>query len=291
MRTQSIGAATIDRVVELDRFVFKPHWLFRDLGADVILRHRADLGPRLIDFETNGLILSFHSYLIRTRHRVILVDTCNGNHKQRPGVAWQHMLAGTDYLRNLAQLGLRAEDIDTVICTHLHGDHVGWNTQLVGGRWVPTFPKAKYVMARRDYDHFAGLALHPALADSVSPVVEAGQAEFVDIAAAGRHHLDDHVWLEAAPGHTPGHVVIHVAGPDRTAVLSGDVIHHPIQFVEPALANLGDIDPAMARRTRQSLLAAACANQSLLLTGHFPSPTAGLVVAAGDGFRFAFNAA
>jgi glyoxylase-like metal-dependent hydrolase (beta-lactamase superfamily II) len=199
------------------------------------------------------------------------------------------MLAGSNYLRGLARLGLRPEDIDTVICTHLHGDHVGWNTHLVDGRWVPTFPHARYVMARQDYDHFSSLAICPSLTDSVLPVVEAGQAEFVDISAGDRYHLDDDVWLEAAPGHTPGHVVIHVDAPDANAMLSGDVIHHPVQFIEPALSNLGDVDPAMARHTRQRLLAAACADRSLLLTGHFPSPTAGYVVAAGDGLRFVFT--
>jgi glyoxylase-like metal-dependent hydrolase (beta-lactamase superfamily II) len=296
MRMQSIGAITIDRIVEQDRFVFEPQWLFRDSGPELILRHRAALGPRFIDFDSNGLILSFHSYLIRTRHRNILVDTCNGNHKHRPGVPWQHMLAGEHYLRNLGLRGLRREDVDTVLCTHLHGDHVGWNTHLVDGRWLPTFPNAKYVMALQDYRHFSHLpagptgrpTIHPSLADSIAPVVEAGQAEFVDISSLGRHYLDDGVWIEAATGHTPGHIVVHVGAQDAHAVLCGDVIHHPIQFLEPQLVNPGDVDPAMARHTRQRLIDAVCAEHALLLTGHFPAPTAGYLLADGERVRFAF---
>jgi glyoxylase-like metal-dependent hydrolase (beta-lactamase superfamily II) len=296
MRTQSIGAVTIDRVVENGRFVFKPNWLFANLEAELILRHRTELGATFIDFATNGLILSFHSYLIRTPNRTILVDTCNGNHKDRPGVPWQHMLSGPDYLANLAALGLRAEDIDIVLCTHLHGDHVGWNTRLVDGRWVPTFPRAKYVMALEDYRHFSNLparadgtpAIHLPLKDSVLPVIEADQAQFIETRALGRHELGDGVWIEGAPGHTPGHVLIHVEAQGAHALLSGDIIHHPIQILENGLHNIADVDPDMARRTRQRLLATAAGERALLLTGHFPTPTAGFVTAHGDGFRFAF---
>ncbi len=296
MRTQSIGTVTIDRVVENDRFVFKPHWLFGNLPVETILRHREKLGPRFIDFATNGLILSFHSYLVRARNRTILVDTCNGNHKDRPGVAWQHMLSGPDYLANLAALGMRPEDVDVVLCTHLHGDHVGWNTRLVDGRWVPTFPRATYVMALEDYRHFSHLparpdgkpAIHLPLADSILPVVEAGQAQFIEIGRIGRHELADGVWIEPGPGHTPGHILIHVEAQGAHAMLSGDIIHHPIQMLETGLFNLGDADPDMAGRTRQRLLASAAGEHALLLTGHFPTPTAAWVVVRGDGFWFEF---
>ena len=298
MRTISIGTMTIDRVVEQGRFLFRPEWLFPRIDAATAMRYAERLGPALIDPDSRGLVLSFHSFLLRTRHHTILVDTCNGNHKHRPGVPWQHMRGEETYLANLARFGVRPDEIDYVLCTHLHGDHVGWNTRLVDGRWVPTFPKARYLMAQQDYEHFgrnatgpSGQPFHLSFADSIEPVVAAGRAELVEIAGAERHAIEDGVWLEAAPGHTPGHVVLHAKGAGGRAVICGDVIHHPIQFAEPQLVNGGDADPAMAQRTRRDLLAATAADHAVLLTAHFPDPTAGYVLPAGDGFTFEFRQA
>lgn len=294
-----MGDVTIDRVGEIDRYLFAPQDLLPGLERRTVERYRSILGPRLIDFETNQLVISFHSYVIRLPGRIILVDTCNGNHKDRPGKPWQHMHESPAYLSNLAKAGVRPEEVDVVLCTHLHGDHVGWNTRLSDGRWVPTFPNARYLMSRRDYDHFSALTEGPpgarrpaaAFADSVLPIIEAGRAELIDVPAQARPHLDDHVWLEPSPGHTPGHMTVHVKGGAGRAVLTGDVIHHPIQFHEPGLSNNGDIDPVQARDTRERLLQLCAETHALLLTAHFPAPTSGHVTATGDRFTFEFDEA
>ena len=297
MRTETIGGMTIDRVGEIDRYLFKPQDFLRNLDDAMIERYKPVLGPRLIDPATNALIISFHSYVIRTPSLTVLVDTCNGNDKHRPGKPWQHMHSSNRYLQNMANLGVRVEDVDLVLCTHLHGDHVGWNTQLKEGRWVPTFPNARYVMARRELDHFSTLTEgppgarvpYPAFADSVLPIIEAGQADWVDMEHAIHRHLDDRIWLEPAPGHTPGHVTVHVRGASGSAVLCGDVIHHPIQFHEPQLSNNGDFDPAQALASRNRMLEGCVATHAVLLTGHFPAPTSGYVTASGDRFRFRYK--
>jgi len=298
VQTKRMGDVTIDRVGEIDRYLFAPQDLLPGLDHRTVERYRSILGPRLVDFETNKLIISFHSYVIRLPGRTILVDTCNGNHKERPGKPWQHMHESPAYLSNLAKIGVRPEDVDVVLCTHLHGDHVGWNTRLSGGRWVPTFPNARYLMSRRDYEHFSALTEGPpearrptaAFADSVLPIIEAGRAELIDVPAQAHPHLDDRVWLEPSPGHTPGHMTVHVRGGAARAVLVGDVIHHPIQFHEPDLSNNGDVDPVQARHTRERLLQLSSETHALFLTAHFPAPTAGHVRAIGDRFTFEFDA-
>lgn len=298
MITETFGGMTIDRVGEIDRYLFKPSEFLRGIDDAMIARYKPILGPRLIDSQSGYLIISFHSYVIRAPGLTVLVDTCNGNHKDRPGKPWQNMLSGAAYMENLARLGLRPEDIDIVLCTHLHGDHVGWNTRLDGGRWVPTFPRAKYLISRREYEHFSTLMEgppdarkpYPAFADSVFPIIEAGRAEMVEMDRSIHRHIDDRIWLEPAPGHTPGHVTVHAKGRDGNAVLCGDVIHHPIQFHEPQLSNNGDMDPVQALASRNRMLAGCAANRSVLLTGHFPAPTSGYVEAKGDRFRFRYKA-
>jgi glyoxylase-like metal-dependent hydrolase (beta-lactamase superfamily II) len=297
MRTEILGTMTIDRVGEIGRYLFKPQELLRGIDEAMVQRCKPILGSRLIDTDTNDLIISFHSYLIRTQSLIILVDTCNGNHKDRPGKPWQNMRTSNYYLDNLARLGARPEDVNIVLCTHLHGDHVGWNTRLSEGRWVPTFPNAKYLMSRQEYEHFSTLTEGPpdaprpfaAFVDSVLPVMEAGYVELVDMNKSVYRHLDDSIWLEPAPGHTPGHVIVHVKGRTDSAVLCGDVIHHPIQFHEPQLSNNGDLDPTQALATRNRMLQHCVDHHSVLLTGHFPAPTSGYVTADGDRFRFTYK--
>jgi glyoxylase-like metal-dependent hydrolase (beta-lactamase superfamily II) len=297
VKAQQIGAIRIEKVSEIERLAVEPTFLFGNITPEIIARHRDWLGRRLIDFETGRLILSFHSYLVRTPHHVILVDTCNGNHKDRPSMPAWHML-DTSYLANLARLGVAPEDVDYVLCTHLHADHVGWNTKLTDGKWVPIFPRARYLMARTEFEHFDSMQRrNPDLAvnrgsflDSVLPVVAHGQAELVEDTHAIERHLEDGIWLESAPGHSPGNVNVHVRSGGRHALMSGDVIHHPIQFAEPELANPADIDKALALRTRLDVIRRYTDTETLLLPAHFPEPTAGWIRSHGDRFRFRFDA-
>jgi glyoxylase-like metal-dependent hydrolase (beta-lactamase superfamily II) len=297
MRTKTFGAISIDRVEENGRFLFAPPWLYRDINASFVERYKAELGPGLIDQETNAFILSFHSYLIRAGALTILVDTCNGNCKPRPGLPWQNQLTADTYLTNLKRLGLQPEDINIVLCTHLHGDHVGWNTSLVNGRWMPTFPNARYVMSRQDYDYFEPLSharngeppKHLAFPDSILPVADAGLVDFIDVERTPRVPLTDGVTIHAAPGHTPGQVMIEVEGTSDRAFVTGDIIHHPIQFLAPDLVNPGDVDPVRARKFRDGLIAEIANRGGLLLPGHFPDPSAGRIYDRPCGYRFEFD--
>lgn len=298
MRTKNIGQIRIDRVEENGRFLFPPSWLFHGIDTAFVENYKTELGPTFIDMESNAFVISFHSYLIRAGARTILVDTCNGNCKPRPGVPWQDQLTADTYLTNLKRLGFTPHDIDIVLCTHLHGDHVGWNTSLVNGRWTPTFPNARYVMSRQDYDYFEPLSTaqdgqkpkHLAFPDSILPVAEAGLVDFVDVARTPHLPLADGVTIQAAPGHTPGQVIIRVEAAGALAVLTGDIIHHPIQFLAPDLVNPGDVNPAMARSFRDRLIAEVATRGALLLPAHFPDPSAGRIYARPGGYCFELDA-
>lgn len=174
------------------------------------------------------------------------------------------------------------------MCTHLHSDHVGWNTQLRDGRWVPTFPNAKYIFARTEWEAFE--ALHrkhpqPQILDSVLPVMEAGQAELV----SGDFALDDEVWLEPSPGHTPGHVCVRLGSQGKGAVITGDCIHSPVQCLEPQWKMRADSDAALAKATRRNFLERCCDSGTAVLATHFPGPSIGRIVRRGEAFWFDYN--
>lgn len=190
-------------------------------------------------------------------------------------------------------MGVAPEDVDFVMCTHLHVDHVGWNTRLIDGRWVPTFPNARYLFGRRELEHWQSVAAavpeapvnHGSYQDSVLPVVEAGQAVLVD----DGHTLDDGIWVEDAPGHTPGNTMVRLKSADANAVLTGDTIQHPLQLARPDWSSAFCDDPAQSRESRTRLIEGAADTDTLVLTGHFPDPVAGRIVsAASGGFRFRF---
>ncbi len=178
--------------------------------------------------------------------------------------------------------------VDYVMCTHLHSDHVGWNTQLRDGRWVPTFPNAKYIFARSEWEGFE--ALHrkhpqPQFLDSVLPIMEARQAELV----SGDFALDDEVWLEPTPGHTPGHVCVHLASQGSEAVITGDCIHSPVQCVEPEWIMRADFDPTLARTTRRSFLERYCDSSVMVYATHFPEPSTGRIIQRDKAFWFEYE--
>ena len=296
MRQITIGSMRIDRLVEIPSLAFDKTWLFANVTDEVIAANRSWLDHRYIEPGTGRFILSHHSYLVRTPRWTAVVDTCCGNHKPRPRVpAWNNL--NQPYLENMAALGVRPEQVDFVMCTHLHVDHVGWNTRLIDGRWVPTFPKARYLIGRAEFRHWEAAhranpptpVNHGSFEDSVLPVVAAGQAEFVETDHLLFDDCDAGLRFAPAPGHTAGNMQIHLNGGGCHAVLSGDVIHHPIQCAEPWLSNAADVDPAAALATRVTLLEELADTPSYLLTGHFPAPTAGRVVRHGEAFRFRFE--
>ena len=285
-----IGDIAWHRVVESEGPEFDIGFLLPDAGAEAVEAHRPWMEPRFLEPGTGRLVMAIQSYVLRTRHHVILVDSCVGNDKERRFHAPWSGRTATDYLDRLGAVGLSVEDVDFVMCTHLHADHVGWNTRLVDGRWVPTFPNARYVFARTEFDFWSELNKKGkkysdgCIDDSVLPVVEAGQAEIV----ADDHAFDDRIRFEPTPGHTPGHVSIHLSGGGREAVISGDVIHTPVQCREPGWSAVGCSDRRQSAATRAAFLDRYCETDTLVMTSHFPSPSVGHVRRLGDAFDFAF---
>jgi glyoxylase-like metal-dependent hydrolase (beta-lactamase superfamily II) len=289
MNGRRIGNLTITRALELhtsfDRFMFFPQSTKADWAEH--LSWLTACGA--VDAGSLDLVFPMQSYVLRTSHHTILLDTCVGNHKERPNRPAWHQKTDTTYIDALAAHGLAPKDIDYVMCTHMHGDHVGWNTRLVDGRWVPTFPNARYVFSRKELEVWRDQG-HPnfsrqPLEDSVLPVVEAGQAELVDNDFA----LDDEVWLEPSPGHTPDHVSVKMASAGHEAVMCGDLMHSPIQCLYPEWDAWPDFDPALAKITRRRFLERYCDTATFVCTAHFPLPSVGRVISRGGTFGFEYE--
>ena len=224
------------------------------------------------------------SYLVRTRHHCILIDTCVGCNKSYAEPPEWHQRINEAWLENLKAAGVHPEDVDYVFCTHLHSDHCGWNTQLIDGRWVPTFPNAKYVFAREEYQEIEA-ENSQIYVDNVQPIVDAKQAVLVDMDYA----LDDEIWLEPTAGHTAGHVAINLKSRQQHASMCGDLIHSPLQLAEPEWSCNSDYDLAAAANTRKKFLTTYCESDTLILTAHFPSPSVGHIVTRGDRYDFAYS--
>jgi glyoxylase-like metal-dependent hydrolase (beta-lactamase superfamily II) len=234
--------------------------------------------------------IEVRSYLMHIDGLNVLIDTCCGNDKQR-SVPWAHQLQ-TQYLQNLASAGCQPDDIHLVLCTHLHADHVGWNTRLREGQWVPTFPNARYVMSRKEIE-LAGAKAHEsytreAYAASVLPVIQAGLADIVESNHCVHREIGEGIWLEDAAGHSPGSVVINAQRGGSQVVFAGDIVHHPIQLVRPDIAFFADEDPIAACATRQALLARCADTDAVLYPAHFPDPPAGRVRRATKFFSYEF---
>lgn len=294
------GNVRIDRVVETEGLGFFPGFLLPDASDDAIAGESSWLCPHFFDPGSGRFVQSVQGYLIRTSHHTILVDTCVGNDKERPSSrAWHQQ--SVDWLGRLRALGTHPADIDFVLCTHLHVDHVGWNTCLADGVWVPTFPKAKYVFHRREYDFWEREREMPvstgygrtegSFEDSVLPVVEAGLAQLVDDDFA----LGDNVWVDPTPGHSPGHICINIAsdrhrlGRHPDAVCSGDLLHHPIQCAFPEWNSRYCWDPAKSRATRAAFVERYRDTATRILAAHFATPTAGRIRSNGERARFAVD--
>ena len=228
--------------------------------------------PHFMDGEGN-LIMSIHALIVDTGERRIIVDTCIGNDKERTMPPWSHLQ--TSFLEDLAAAGYPRDSIDTVMCTHLHVDHVGWNTMLVDDQWVPTFPNARYLVAEKEWRYWDTAEdaddYGPVIEDSVRPVVDAGLVDLV----SETHVVCDQVRLEPTPGHTPGHVSVHISSEGQEALITGDCIHHPVQMTRTEWCSSADFDPAEALGTREALLQKYVDQGVLIIGTHFATPTAG----------------
>ncbi|WP_315778312.1 MULTISPECIES: MBL fold metallo-hydrolase [unclassified Bradyrhizobium] len=280
--TFSVADTTIHRIIEQETTFLPAREMFPELTPEMLAAERSALQAAGALDAQDTLILCFQSYVVRTPHHTILIDSCIGNDKPRARPVW-NMKTDDTYMRALATAGVSVDDIDVVMCTHLHTDHVGWNTRLDNGRWVPTFPNARYVFAQREYDYWVAQnakAEVPPFADSVLPVVEAKRADIVKDGFA----IGDHVRLLPTPGHTPGHVAVAVGKGKDDAVFSGDLMHSPLQLGLPELSPKFDVDPAQAAATRRTFLDRYCDTATLCCTAHFPSPSVGRIRRKGDGF-------
>ncbi len=281
--TIELGDVTIHRIVEQQQAFSSALDFFPTLTPECLAENRPWLAPQALD-EADRLVLCFQSYVIQTPHHIVLVDSCIGNDKERPARPSWHRKTDDAFIGGLAAVGLSVEDIDVVMCTHLHADHVGWNTRLRDGRWVPTFPRARYLFSARELDHWTAQSAQTPIAaieDSVLPIVAANRAELV----SSDHALDDHVRLLPSPGHTPDHFAVRLGRGQDAAVLTGDLIHSPLQARYPDLSMWADTDRAQAAHTRRWFLEHYCDTATLCCTAHFPSPSAGLIKRWGDGFR------
>ena len=277
------GDVTVQRIVEQETAFLPALEFISALTPELLAENRHWMEPTALD-SSGWLILCFQSYILHTPNNVILVDSCIGNYKPRPNRPKWNNKADDVYMTGLAAAGLRVEDIDIVMCTHLHADHVGWNTRLENGRWIPTFPNARYVFTAMEYDHWTAVnAAAPVAAfnDSVLPIVEAKRADMV----SGDHQIDDLVRLLPTPGHTPGHAAVYFGRGGADGVISGDLMHSPLQARYPELSIIFDVDPAQAAVTRRQFLERYCDNSTLCCPAHFPSPSWGRIKRWGDGFR------
>ena len=282
MRSITLGDFTIFPVLET--YIHRdPADFFPDLTPEKLKANRSWIDPRAFD-EQGFFKLPIQTYVVRSRNRTVVVDTCYGNDKRRREGGAGHMLK-TSFLKDLTVAGVKPEEVDFVMCTHLHADHVGWNTRLENGRWVPTFPKAKYLFGRKDWDLFSARAAQrpgggKVIGDSVTPVVEAGQGVMVD----GSHQVDDGIRIEPLPGHTPGHAGVYFLSKGRTAIMTGDMLHHPLQLAEPDWNSNACEDPAQARATRRAFIERHADTGDLVVPADFPEP--GYITRAKEGWRF-----
>ncbi|HEU0082818.1 MAG TPA: MBL fold metallo-hydrolase [Bradyrhizobium sp.] len=282
--TFTAGDLTIHRIIEQETTFLPALEMLPALTPEMLAENRSWMRQASALDADDGLILCFQSYIVKTPHHTILVDSCIGNDKPRPTRPKWNMKTDGTFLRGLAAAGFSPNDIDFVMCTHLHVDHVGWNTRLVDGRWVPTFSNARYIFAKSEFDYWTGQnakAPVPPFGDSVLPVVEANCAEIV----RDDFQIGDHARILPTPGHTPGHVAFTFGKASDDVVVSGDLMHSPLQARYPEMSMKFDVDQVQAAATRRHFLERYCDTDTLCCTAHFPSPSSGKIRRQGNGFR------
>src|SRR5215467_1341722 len=273
-----LGEVTVTPIVEIGRSSFPTASMLPDSTPEAVAAHYGWLKPHFFDEQVGDLGSRIQTYLVGTPEQTVVIDTCVGNDKNREGSALWHMRRGA-YLDDLAAAGVTPDDVDVVVCTHLHVDHVGWNTRLVDGRWVPTFPRATYLIPGEEWEYWHH-EKDECIADSVVPIVEAGRATLVD----ARHRIDPWVSFEPSPGHTPGHVCVRLETSAGAAVFSGDLMHRVVQVAEPQWSSRFCYDGKQAAATRRAFIERHADSGTLVLAAHFPRP--GYIVREDGGHRF-----
>jgi len=287
-----MGHMTIDKIPELESVYMPLSFALPDIEGEDVRRLREwywDEGMNE-DLSLAKIHMPFQSYVLRVNGKNILIDSCNGNHKTRELPFCNRL--DTPYLARLQEVGLSPRDIDLVLCTHLHFDHVGWNTQLADGKWVPTFPNARYLFTRTDYEFFesrySDTLNRAAFEDSILPVVEHGLADLVETDHVIEHELGSGVWLQGAPGHTPGSCIVHAQCDDHKVIFSGDVFHHPLELVRPETRFFGDHDSPLAGRTRSELFEKYADSSTVFFPAHFSGVSGGRVCRHKGAYRYEY---
>jgi glyoxylase-like metal-dependent hydrolase (beta-lactamase superfamily II) len=281
MNQFKVGDVKITRVIESEA-PWPGTFIMPDAVPENVKKEGDWLFPVFSD-ETGKLRMSIHALVIESQGKRIIVDTCIGNDKVRSNPVWSNLQL--PFLSDLEKAGHPADKIDRVVCTHLHVDHVGWNTTLKNGKWVPTFPNARYLIGGTEWDFFStfdGKDMRDPVEDSVRPCVDAGVADLVD----SNFRITDEVWLEPSPGHTPGHHSVRISSKGNEAVITGDLMHHPIQCKFPEWDDAFDSDGAMAKKTRRAFCEKYADTNVVVFGTHFATPSAGKISKKGDSFRF-----
>ncbi len=283
-----LGDVEVIRVLEWQGPFAPARGLVADSAARVWRDNESWLAPDHWQVQDDRAVMALQTWVLRSGGRTVLIDTGVGSGRERPGSPQFHH-RDSDFLGALARAGVRPQDVDVVVNTHLHADHVGWNTLDAGGEWVPAFPRARYLIPAADDFHFGpanshGVGRSPddrlVYEDSVAPVHRAGQAVLWD----GAHRIDEHLTLESAPGHTPGSCVLRLESGGERAVFVGDVLHSPVQIVSPSCNSCFCLDAAGAAATRRRILGRAAAERELVVPAHFAGPGALEVRRNGGGF-------
>ena len=286
-----VGDASVTRIPELLLRSFKTTDLIPDWQPGIADQHDGWMVPDCLDAAHAHVVVSTHGWLVQTPRHTVIVDTAVGNGKTRSMAAFDHLQV--PWLERLAAAGVEPEAVDLVLLTHLHTDHVGWNTRLVDGRWVPTFPNARYILPQGEQDRLAALVEAQGLdtpktafyADSVLPVIEAGQVSFVG--PDGGEPVEGFVF-HPTPGHSAGHMSISLASGGAYGFFSGDVMHHPIQVYCPEWSSVFSEAPERGRASREWALNHMADTGALVFSSHFPGSSAGRVSRTADGFGWAF---
>ncbi|HUK02862.1 MAG TPA: MBL fold metallo-hydrolase [Steroidobacteraceae bacterium] len=287
VRHWRIGDVEIARIVEINAFEDDMKMLLQE-GTPQFVQQYEWLRPNFAT-AAGRMLISFQCFVLRSRDKRVMIDTCIGADRKREYDVFCNLKS--TFLEDLKAAGYPRESIDTVLCTHLHFDHVGWNTHLVNGRWVPTFPNASYLLGREEFEHWQflerthGYHDFTHIEDSIKPILDAKLARFVE----KDHRITDEVWLEPTPGHTPGHVSVHISSRGQEAVITGDMMHHPIQLAVPDSHANFDMDKAVGARTRRAFIERYQDRKALIIGSHFCEPTSGWIVRDGAAWRLALE--
>ena len=289
----TVGKVHIDIIVDDDDFELPLSQFLPGSDAQQLLQHRSLLEPDFLDFDQNIVKFAVQAFVVRANGRTVLIDTCIGEQKERPDIPAWDQRCGTGFLERLAKTGVYPADVDIVFCTHLHVDHVGWNTRRENGRWAPTFPNARYLVGRAELadwtaqrDAGGAPAIHiQALQDSVLPVIEAG---LVDLVEDG-HDLVKGMTLVPLPGHTAHQMGLQINRHDGRAIFCGDALHSPLQILAPDVATSSCSDPRVAAATRRTLLEEAVDTDRLVIPAHFRGHRCTHIRCSSAGFEPAFT--